>query len=70
MHTQNLCHRHRQNTHIHIHTQIDDIKDRLVSGSEGSRAMREIRTRDMHFDMNTFVRSVKVCGRAQPLLVL
>lgn len=40
--------------------QIDDLKDRLVSGSEGSRAMREIRTRDPSFDMNNFVRAVKV----------
>ncbi|KAF5837473.1 hypothetical protein DUNSADRAFT_4275, partial [Dunaliella salina] len=39
---------------------IDDLKDRLVSGSEGSRAMREIRTRDPSFDMNNFVRSVKL----------
>ncbi len=43
-----------------VSLQIDDIKDRLVSGSESSRAMREIRTRDPGFDMNNFVRSVKV----------
>jgi len=44
----------------HAHTQIDDLKDRIVSGSEGSRAMREIRVRDPDFDMNNFVRAVKV----------
>lgn len=51
---------HRLCSHLVCPWQIDDLKDRLVSGSEGSRAMREIRTRDPSFDMNNFVRAVKV----------
>lgn len=37
-----------------------DLKARVFTGSEASRAMREIRSRDPAFDMNRFVQSVKL----------
>ncbi len=40
--------------------QVDEVKEKLLSGSESSRAMREVRTRDPHFDLNYFVRAIKV----------
>ncbi|GIL68526.1 hypothetical protein Vafri_21798 [Volvox africanus] len=39
---------------------VEDIKARMFTGSEASRAMREIRVRDPSFDMNRFVQSVKL----------
>ncbi len=49
---------------LHLNSQAEEVKERLLAGSESGRAMREIRTRDPTFDMNNFVRSVKVrqCG--------
>lgn len=49
-------------------SQVDEVKDKILSGSESSRAMREIRTRDPTFDMNNFVRSVKVRCFTHPSL--
>ena len=40
--------------------QVEEVKERLTTGSEATRAQREIRMRDPEFDMNRFVRSVKV----------
>ena len=34
----------------------------MFAGSEASRAMQEIRIRDRSFDMNIFLRSIKVNG--------
>ena len=35
----------------------------MFAGSEASRAMQEIRYRDPSFDMNVFLRSIKVWGK-------
>lgn len=37
-----------------------ELKSSMFTGSEASRAMREIRVRDQAFDMNRFVQSVKL----------
>ncbi|KAJ9514582.1 hypothetical protein QJQ45_016330 [Haematococcus lacustris] len=39
---------------------VEEVKERLMSGSESSRAMKEIRARDPTFDMNSFVRAIKL----------
>ena len=41
---------------------MEDVKSKLSTGSESSRAMHMIRLRDHTFDINSFVRSIKVCG--------
>lgn len=51
-----------------LRSQVEEVKERMFSGSESSRAMREIRTRDPGFDLNTFVRAIKVRGRCYVLL--
>ncbi len=40
--------------------QVDEMRERILSGSESSRAMLEVRLRDPNFDLNTFVRAIKV----------
>ncbi|MEW5296833.1 MAG: hypothetical protein WDW36_000085 [Sanguina aurantia] len=39
---------------------VEDVKARYFSGSDASKAMAEIRSRDPSFDMNSFVQSVKL----------
>ena len=43
-----------------MESQVEEYKERMFAGSEASRAMQEIRTRDPSFDMNIFLRSIKV----------
>jgi hypothetical protein len=50
-------------------TQVEEVKERLTTGSEATRAMREIRTRDPNFDVNRFVQSIKVCVYGTALCV-
>lgn len=39
--------------------QVDEIRGRVMSGTDGSRAMLEVRMRDPSFDLNIFVRAIK-----------
>ncbi len=50
---------------VSAYVQVDEYKAKLLAGSESSRAMREIRARDPSFDLNTFVRAIKVCMSKQ-----
>ncbi len=47
--------------------QVEEYKERMFAGSEASQAMREIRTRDASFDMNIFLRSIKVSAAVHPI---
>jgi len=54
-----LKEKYETSDHPAVH-KIEEVKERVLTGSESSRAMREIRTRDPGFDLNNFVRSVKL----------
>ncbi|GLC45459.1 hypothetical protein PLESTB_000316300 [Pleodorina starrii] len=56
---EDLKDKYETSDHPVVH-KVEDIKSRMFTGSEASRAMREIRVRDPAFDMNRFVQSVKL----------
>jgi hypothetical protein len=39
---------------------VEEYKERVFSGSEASQAMSTIRSREPTFDMNIFLKSIKV----------
>eukprot|EP00798_Chlamydomonas_sp_ICE-L_P015519 gene15520-21608_t len=45
--------------HPAVH-RVEEMKERIMSGSEATRAMQEIRYRDPNFDMNFFVKCIKL----------
>ncbi|KAJ9514368.1 hypothetical protein QJQ45_012283 [Haematococcus lacustris] len=53
-----LKEKYENSDHPIVH-KVEEVKERLMSGSESSRAMKEIRARDPTFDMNSFVRAIK-----------
>ncbi|KAL6759495.1 hypothetical protein V8C86DRAFT_2573456 [Haematococcus lacustris] len=54
-----LKEKYENSDHPIVH-KVEEVKERLMSGSESSRAMKEIRARDPTFDMNSFVRAIKL----------
>lgn len=56
---EDLKDKYETSDHPMVH-KVEDLKARVFTGSEASRAMREIRSRDPAFDMNRFVQSVKL----------
>ncbi|KAG2484061.1 hypothetical protein HYH03_017081 [Edaphochlamys debaryana] len=56
---EDLKDKYETSDHPVVH-KVEDLKSRMFTGSEASRAMREIRSRDPSFDMNRFVQMVKV----------
>ncbi|KXZ52540.1 hypothetical protein GPECTOR_9g584 [Gonium pectorale] len=59
---EDLKDKYETSDHPVVH-KVEDLKSRMFTGSEASRAMREIRARDPSFDMNRFVQMVKVDAR-------
>eukprot|EP00955_Chlamydomonas_euryale_P078786 363203-Chlamydomonas_euryale.AAC.21 len=54
-----LKEKYETSDHPMVH-KVEEYKERVFSGSEASQAMHEIRTRDPGFDMNVFLRSIKL----------
>ncbi|GFR45893.1 hypothetical protein Agub_g7349 [Astrephomene gubernaculifera] len=56
---EDLKDKYETSDHPMVH-KVEDIKAQMFTGSEASRAMREIRSRDPSFDMNRFVQMIKL----------
>lgn len=56
---EDLKEKYETSDHPMVH-KVEEYKERVLAGSEASRAMQEIRNRDQDFDMNVLLRSIKV----------
>mmetsp|Transcript_17311 Transcript_17311/g.29562 ORF Transcript_17311/g.29562 Transcript_17311/m.29562 type:complete len:395 (+) Transcript_17311:46-1230(+) len=54
-----LKEKYETSDHPMVH-KVDEMKGRIMTGTDTSRAMREVRTRDITFEINSFVRSIKM----------
>lgn len=56
---EDLKEKYETSDHPVVH-KVEEYKERVFAGSEASQAMMEIRMRDPTFDMNIFLRSIKL----------